>query len=748
MNTREPNQSEQMADLLESAVAAAHPDRVAAKLDSHTEYRLPLDRLSGMWLDDEGPNSVNGTIQWTQALQAAYQDGYDPIQWIGRGASAEVWRCVDRAFGREVAVKIPCLDADQRVEPAIAALQEEAELLGRLHHPGIVHAVRRSGEGRFAYLALDFVDGDDILQHCNLLKLDAEARCRLFKKVLDAVAYIHAKGIVHGDLKPEHLIVREDNQPVLIDFGLSAYDSSSNLKAIDSGRIGGSGEYRAPEIANGSAPVPAPEQDVYSLGIILRGLVEQFDLYSVGGPIDSIIRRATENQAADRWANAGAMREALLLALNPDPIKAPVQVIGDDQSQLPEKSKFEVRFLLPAVVVLTLLIGVAWAIGTKPEPPEDITEISGNEIHKRQVAQAGLFDLALSDIYADNTLSARDSIQDILDEDASRSSTWEMRHLEAMVGGVGESYPYGEIPYNAHHVICLDYDPDSGSIAYVRSGNGSFDLWVRSRNEPPRLIGTSVEVIRAVAISPGGERLATVDTEGQVIIWTLRDGNAFVADSKVLPRRHDDRILWFTDGGKSLCVFSPKARTVESWEVMSPLSAKPAIVIGDCDHAYPLPSGKGAFMVATSGANTNNGQTQLRLIADSGEVIRHLSLMDGKLPVSADTRPTDNATVCLGMANGFVRIYDSKRDGWQAPCDLGLNEAIPAVVYSESEQRAFAALGRVHVIDATGKLLLRLGDRNAQQQLITAMHFNENSGTLISSSLQKVWECTSPHPAK
>ena len=203
MVTRDPNHAPLLADLLESAVAAAHPDRMSGKLRDHGGYRMPLDQL------DRGvSDSVNaGPGQWPDALKAAYEDGYDPILWLGRGASSEVWRCVDRSFGREVAIKVPFHDLSKNSDTVVAALQAEAELLGRLHHPGIVHAVRRSGEGRDAYLALDFIDGEDLLEHSRLLKLDLRARLLLFTKVLDSVAYLHAKGIVHGDLKMNNIFV-------------------------------------------------------------------------------------------------------------------------------------------------------------------------------------------------------------------------------------------------------------------------------------------------------------------------------------------------------------------------------------------------------------------------------------------------------------------------------------------------------------------------------------------------------------
>lgn len=146
-------------------------------------------------------------------------------------------------------------------------------------------------------------------------------------------------------------------------------------------------------------------------------------------------------------------------------------------------------------------------------------------------------------------------------------------------------------------------------------------------------------------------------------------------------------------------------------------------------------------MVATAGERTRNGLTQLRTINQAGQVVRQLELTDGLLPTSADSGPGQDATVCLGMPNGFVRIHRARGGGWQEPCDLGLNEAIPAIVYSEREQRAFAGLGRIHLVTSGGELIMRLGDRNDPQRLITRLDFDDDTLSLTCVSIREFWRC-------
>lgn len=731
----DPKQPASLADLMETAVSAAHPDRMSRLSKDHGDYRLPFDRLDAPTKQGGAPKG----IQWSPGLKAAYNDGYDPLLWIGRGAFSEVWRCVDRSFGREVAIKVPFHDTEKNSDLVVAALQSEAELLGRLHHPGIVHAVRRSGEGLDAYLALDFIDGEDLIEHCRLLDLDDNARLRLFEKALEATTYLHRKGVVHGDLKPDHILVGENDQPVLIDFGLSSSDSSS-LKLSDTRRIGGSGRFRAPEITNGSAVSPGPQQDVYSLGVILRELLGD----DADGPIDPriqpIVDRAVLAEPDQRWGDASAMLEALRSHQEPNSIiDSPTHGITKDVQHA--TAPHVLRLALPIAVIAAVLIGGALLLTGlfNTEPVDDATEHENTT--DRPIAQASLFDLALQDIYSGNQDQANNRIDQIAHQSSGSSSTWEHRHLRAMKEARGQVHPYGRLPFSESHALCVAYDPSSQTVAYTVRQGRRYQLWVRPLNVPARHFANSVEAIRAIAISPGSDRVASIDMNGRVIVWTLEDGGATAQQSHELPRQADDRVVWFSADGESLFLFSPRGRSLECWSVENPLPAKPAFVIKDCDHAYQLPSGGGQFMVATAGKHTNNGLTRLRQYDPQGKIVRQLELVDGLVPSSADSGPGQNATVSLGMPNGFVYTHRAEHGGWQKPCDLGLNEAIPAIVYSELEQRAFAALGRIHVVAPDGRLIMRLGDRNGMQQLVTHLDFDNNTSTLTCVSIREFWRC-------
>ncbi|MEO0476738.1 MAG: WD40 repeat domain-containing serine/threonine protein kinase [Planctomycetota bacterium] len=728
MKNSENDQSVSMAELFDAAVAATIPDSLPGLDAGVSAGRSPLDR----WDIKQNEKTLSAATNWTPGLQRANHDGYVPLLWLGRGASAEVWRCVDRSFGREFAIKSPAVDTGQSHAAAIKALQDEAELLGTLQHPGIVHAVRFVADDQASYLALDFVDGDDILQHCKLTDANASARHDLLVKVVEAVAYLHAKDVVHGDLKPEHILVREDNQPVLIDFGLSSLGAEAGLSLGDPKRIGGSGIYRAPEVSSGTAVSPEPTQDVYSLGVIFREIGA--DLFP------EVIDRATRENSGERWPDATAMLDALRQSVadsNADSRDKPV--ITPTQAR-PSKQRQWLALAAILLIAMTAFIAVVYS-----QPDQNVAAEENNSSNKsdeRAAATASAIEALLGNIYAGDRTTTLKEFNTMIQQDPNLSDTWEMRHLDSMLQGDGEDFPIGATPYGTKHAICSDFDPATNTLAYVEMNNGRHELWVRSYDFDPRKIGESVELIRAVAISPGAKQVASVAFAGHVKLWSIDNAAGDVLEEISLPKQPDAKIVWFGPDANRLFFFSPKTRTIECWAIDEPAPTEPVYTLSDCDHAYLLPSGEGAFLVATLDEQANDGFTKLRMIEPgSGKVIRDHELTIDQLPASADAGIDEDSVLCLGMPDGYVWIHSPDHGGWQMHCDLGHNGVVTSVLSNDENERVFASQGRVHVIDLQGNLLTRLGDRNEHYELVTELSFEDDEDTLTVISTDGIRRC-------
>jgi eukaryotic-like serine/threonine-protein kinase len=194
---------------------------------------------------------------------------------LGAGGMAEVWvaQRADNAFEREVALKVPMLS---RMRPDLMPrFARECEILARLEHPHIARlldaAISKDG---LPYIAMERVAGDPITDWCNRRRLGLRDRIRLFLQVLDAVQCAHERRVIHRDLKPSNILVTEDGEARLLDFGVAKLLTEQDQPEPAITRLYGRAltpDYASPELVRGE-PFGATS-DVYSLGVVLYELL-------------------------------------------------------------------------------------------------------------------------------------------------------------------------------------------------------------------------------------------------------------------------------------------------------------------------------------------------------------------------------------------------------------------------------------------------------------------------------------------
>lgn len=195
---------------------------------------------------------------------------------LGEGATGRVFAATQRNPRRPVAVKLlrPGLQAEGR---GTERFLREAEVLAKLDHPGIAR-VYESGIamlawGPQAFIAMERIEGQPLTQFALQRGLDLAAKLTLLAKVCDAVEYSHAHGVVHRDLKPSNVLVQEDGQPRVLDFGVAhaMHDETGTQLTLGSDLVG-TLAYMCPEYAEGNDP-GGVQGDVYSLGVMIYELV-------------------------------------------------------------------------------------------------------------------------------------------------------------------------------------------------------------------------------------------------------------------------------------------------------------------------------------------------------------------------------------------------------------------------------------------------------------------------------------------
>jgi len=195
-------------------------------------------------------------------------DEYTLLGELGRGGSAIVYRARDRVLYRDVAIKVVRPRFASSTDEALARLAREARTVARLQHPSIVtvYAVKQLRDGGLA-LVMQLVPGRTLKQAVMDDGPFAPDRAEsVLHDVADALAYAHAHGVVHRDVKPENIFLEaESGRALLSDFGIAHSTEFDSRLTMDGAAIG-TPAYMAPEQIDG-APANA-RSDLYSLGLV------------------------------------------------------------------------------------------------------------------------------------------------------------------------------------------------------------------------------------------------------------------------------------------------------------------------------------------------------------------------------------------------------------------------------------------------------------------------------------------------
>ncbi|HEX6355374.1 serine/threonine-protein kinase [Actinophytocola sp.] len=185
---------------------------------------------------------------------------------IGSGGGGVVWRATDERLGRPVALK-RALSGDGDPQ-RFRQLEREAKLLAQLNHRHVVTIYDVLDDNGECWLIMEYVPAR------SMAELDVVAprqAAKLGAQIADALAAVHAKGILHRDIKPGNVLMISDDEVKLADFGISR-DAAGDATVTGPGLLTGSPGYVAPEVANGAAPTAA--SDVFSLASTLFAVVE------------------------------------------------------------------------------------------------------------------------------------------------------------------------------------------------------------------------------------------------------------------------------------------------------------------------------------------------------------------------------------------------------------------------------------------------------------------------------------------
>lgn len=304
---------------------------------------------------------------------------YEVLSLIGQGGMGAVYRAKDRVTGVVMALKQMTVEAQEHQDYYLDRFEQEARFLESLDHKAIPKVTDHLAEEGCHYLVMEFIEGPSLLEKLKSYQAANEAFpekevIHFAVQLCDVLDYLHARDepVVHRDVKPENVIVREgSDQIVLVDFGIARGVDAGSTKTM----VGTMG-YAPLEQIRGH---PEPRSDLYALGASMHHLLsgeppQPFQLTPLGTvaphvhpTLREVVERATQNKSAKRYLSAGQMKKALreaLAAIDPSvalemPSTAEVDSRREEFEQMVEQQSRQASYMVFSVV---LVVGVLLAV--------------------------------------------------------------------------------------------------------------------------------------------------------------------------------------------------------------------------------------------------------------------------------------------------------------------------------------------------------------------------------------------------
>ncbi|XP_058506941.1 PAS domain-containing serine/threonine-protein kinase isoform X1 [Solea solea] len=213
-------------------------------------------------------------LEQSRACDGQFEEEYQPLKAVGKGAFGFVWKAVRRCDGQEVVVKFISksrIVSDCWVDdPMLGRVSQEIAILTRVQHHNIVKVLEVFENGSYFQMVMEkHGDGLDLFEFIDLQpRLDEPLASYIFRQLVAAVFYLRTKNILHRDIKDENIIIDKCFHIRLIDFGSAAMMAPGKLFYNFCGTL----EYCSPEVLQGN-PYEGPELEMWSLGVLLYTLL-------------------------------------------------------------------------------------------------------------------------------------------------------------------------------------------------------------------------------------------------------------------------------------------------------------------------------------------------------------------------------------------------------------------------------------------------------------------------------------------
>jgi len=776
-------QDEQFADLLaayENALVAGAPSPAAVRPPPELQKRLQ-DALSCVhMLQQLWPAPATAETDPEPRFGERYQQGRPHAG----GGVGQVWLVYDTVLQREVALKE--LRAIYDSNPVFARrLLHEARITGRLQHPGIVpvYELVPGHDGEPGFYTMRFVQGRTLGEAITAYHqrraawtagpLDLNALLGAFAGVCHTVAFAHAQGVIHRDLKSANVVLGDFGEVVLLDWGFAkelgqpdeepnaATDGASEPAHTLAGQVVGTPAYMAPEQAAGQRERIDRRSDVYGLGAILyeiltgrppfvgndtRELLRQARdaeplppqevCAGIAPGLAAVCRRALARDPQQRYASARELVDEIQRWLADEPVQAYRETPAERLRRWSRRHKPLVAGLVALVV--TTLAAATIALVLLEREQARTAQIRVQAAAERASADAAARDALESHLYverialAERELAAHNLARatQLVDECSSERRGWEWACLQRQCHTDMLVVRGHEAPL-AGAVLCRN-----GTRLVTAGHDHLIKLWDAATGRHVATLSGHDDVIHCLAASPDGARFATGSWDKTAKVWDA-DGRllhtlsghpgivirvAFSADGRRLASVSDQAVkLWDVNTGREVRMFEEKGIQLFG------LALSP--------DGRLLATGEGGNLIKLWDINTG---AVVRVLRGHRAHPKHLAFSpDGRLLAAGDGDT-------LQGGPGVVKIWDVAV-GTEVFSLQGHTYPVFAVAFSADGTRLFSGSqdNSIKVWDVRrGQLVLTL---RGHSDVVRSLYCDPGGRRLVSASADRsarIWDAT------
>ena len=299
------------------------------------------------WISDDRLSHLRSIVENPDFSSTKYTF----VKELARGGMGTVYLAEDTELNRHVAIKV--INTPEITDDLRNRMIREAQIIARLEHPGIVpvHDVGTLPDGRI-YYAMKFVRGSRLDEYA-AQSASLRDRLRKFQAVCDAVAFAHAHGVIHRDLKPQNIMIGSFGEVLVLDWGVAKIKTQMSTDEQE-GTVIGTRDYMSPEQARGEIDQLDERADVYSLGAVLHFLLK--DQPKVSKAADAIRLKAMAVEKEGRYASASELSADIGRLLDAEPVTAYRESALEKVGRWVSKNRFLVLLVLAYLLMRIILI--------------------------------------------------------------------------------------------------------------------------------------------------------------------------------------------------------------------------------------------------------------------------------------------------------------------------------------------------------------------------------------------------------